>query len=194
MAKNARERLLLSTIELIRTRGVAGTGINDVIAHSGAARRSIYLNFPGGKDELVAEAASYAGRFITTVMDAATAGTDDPVVALERFVAMWRLSLIKGDFRAGCPVAVSAMAAEAAPSAVAQAAAAFAHWEERVAAGLTSAGVASKTAASLAVMTVAAIEGALILSICARDPGPIEAAGRHLRELFQLHLPNRADA
>ena len=49
----ARERLIASAIELLRRNGVAGTGLAQLLEHSGTARRSVYVNFPGGKSELV---------------------------------------------------------------------------------------------------------------------------------------------
>src|SRR5258706_426767 len=52
----ARERLIASAIEMLRRHGVAGTGLAELLENSGTARRSVYVNFPGGKSELMAEA------------------------------------------------------------------------------------------------------------------------------------------
>ena len=41
----ARERLIVSAIELLRRNGVAGTGLAALLEHSGTARRSVYVNF-----------------------------------------------------------------------------------------------------------------------------------------------------
>ena len=49
-----RERLTAATATLMQRQGVAGTGIAEILSTSGVTRRSIYLNFPGGKAELVA--------------------------------------------------------------------------------------------------------------------------------------------
>ena len=53
---SARDALITSVTGLVRRRGVAGTGLNALLEDSGVARRTVYLNFPGGKAELVAEA------------------------------------------------------------------------------------------------------------------------------------------
>jgi AcrR family transcriptional regulator len=56
-----RERLISATAELMQRHGVAGTGIAGIVDTSGVTRRSIYVNFPGGKAELVAAATRSAG-------------------------------------------------------------------------------------------------------------------------------------
>ena len=48
--------------------GVAGTGIAEILSTSGVTRRSIYLNFPGGKAELVAAATRSAGDELTALL------------------------------------------------------------------------------------------------------------------------------
>jgi AcrR family transcriptional regulator len=52
----ARDRLLRSTEEMLREVGMAGTGIKEVVARSGAPIGSLYHYFPGGKAQLVTEA------------------------------------------------------------------------------------------------------------------------------------------
>ena len=60
-----RDRLTSATATLMQRHGVAGTGIAEILATSGVTRRSIYLNFPGGKAELVAAATRSAGDEMT---------------------------------------------------------------------------------------------------------------------------------
>lgn len=59
-----RDRLLDATQELVDTAGYFGTGLNQVIAASGAPRGSLYFHFPGGKDQLVGESVRRAGQAI----------------------------------------------------------------------------------------------------------------------------------
>src|SRR5213075_2927292 len=51
-----RQRLLDATETLLRERGLAGAGIHQVVARSGAPIGSVYHFFPRGKTQLVAEA------------------------------------------------------------------------------------------------------------------------------------------
>jgi AcrR family transcriptional regulator len=49
---DARERLLESAYELFSRRGVRAVGVDEVIAHAGVAKATLYRHFPG-KDDLV---------------------------------------------------------------------------------------------------------------------------------------------
>src|ERR671935_265755 len=48
-----RERMVVSAALLIRERGARATSIDDVLAHSGAPRGSVYHHFPGGRQQLL---------------------------------------------------------------------------------------------------------------------------------------------
>ncbi len=91
----ARERLIESAIELLRRNGVAGTGLADLLEHSGTARRSVYVNFPGGKSELMTEATRTAGRLMDSTLASIAAGGDQPLVA---FADSWKQTLRASDY------------------------------------------------------------------------------------------------
>ena len=189
MADRARDKLTFATIELMRRHGVAGTGINEILGLSGVARRSIYLNFPGGKDELVAEATRAAGAFIGGVIAAAPA--PDPTAILHGFVEMWKGVLADSDFEAGCPVAAAAVGGSASPAARSAAAEVFVQWADQFGLVLIGAGVPAEQAPSLASFVVAAIEGAVMLCVCTHSVGPLDDVERHLGELLALHSSTR---
>src|SRR5437879_4717065 len=84
--KRVRDRLTSATATLMQRHDVAGTGIAEILPTSGVTRRSIYLNFPGGKAELVAAATRSAGDEMTTTLRDYVA-QPDPVGA---FTRMWR--------------------------------------------------------------------------------------------------------
>jgi AcrR family transcriptional regulator len=50
--RGARERILESAYELFSRRGVRGVGIDEVVAHAGVAKATLYAHFPS-KDDLV---------------------------------------------------------------------------------------------------------------------------------------------
>ena len=58
----AKDRMVLATLELLRQSGLAGAGINNVVDASGAPKGSVYHYFPGGKRDLVASALVEAER------------------------------------------------------------------------------------------------------------------------------------
>src|SRR5690349_7563055 len=100
---SARERLITSAIALIRSAGVAGASVSALLDHSGLARRTLYLNFPGGKPELVQAATDAAGAELTAAIREFMADAD-PAQALAAFLQMWEAMLAESDYTAGCPI------------------------------------------------------------------------------------------
>jgi AcrR family transcriptional regulator len=174
--------MIQSAALLFRERGVDGTSFTDVIDHSGAPRGSIYHWFPGGKAQLAEEATQYAGEFIAGGLARALAD-DDPVAALRRFGATWRKILRGSDFAAGCPVVSATLEGERSPGARDAAGAAFAGWEKLLAGAFAGHGVQRKRARSLATLSVAAIEGAIVLARAQRSTAPLERVGAELEAL-----------
>src|SRR5271163_2003063 len=101
-AMSARDALITSVTGLVRRRGVAGTGLIALLQDSGVARRTVYLNFPGGKEELIAEATREAGQAFTAVIQ--STGDDDPAQAIQAFIDQWKAALSESQLEAGCPI------------------------------------------------------------------------------------------
>ncbi|HEX7823786.1 MAG TPA: TetR/AcrR family transcriptional regulator [Mycobacterium sp.] len=179
------ERLTSATTTLMQRHGVAGTGIAEILSTSGVTRRSIYLNFPGGKAELVAAATRSAGdEFTTTLRDCIQ--QHDPIGA---FTGVWSEILISTDFESGCPIVAAAFSRAEAPEAANTAADVFAEWGHLLTNRLHSDGIDHAAAQSLSTTVVAALEGAVILSRAAQSTKPLEQVSRHLNELISQHRP-----
>jgi TetR/AcrR family transcriptional regulator, lmrAB and yxaGH operons repressor len=186
-SSDARDRMIASTTALIRERGVEATSLNDVLAHSGAPRGSIYHHFPGGKAQLVEEATRAAGGAFTQGMVMALEA-DDPLAALRAFADGWRAVLRESDFRAGCPIAAVAVEAGAGDAARAAAGATFAAWQDALAAALQRRGVDGPRAAGLAALAVAAIEGAVVLARAQRSEVPLERVADELLRVAEAAM------
>ena len=180
-----RERLTSATATLMQRHGVAGTGIAEILATSGVTRRSIYLNFPGGKAELVAAATRSAGDEMTAILRDSVA-QPDPIGA---FTRMWSEVLVSTDFEGGCPIVAAASGRDESPEAGSTAADVFTEWAQLLAERLSGDGVKPAVAQSLSMMIVASIEGAVILSRAARSTKPLKQVSHHLNELISAHRP-----
>lgn len=185
---SARETLVASITGLIQRRGVAGAGLSALLEESGVARRTVYLNFPGGKAELVTEATRIAGQAFSGVIRSAD-DADDPIQAVRTFIDQWKAQLQETDMEAGCPIVAAILGRAEAPAAAQAAAEAIADWRTILADRLVSSGVDSDNAQSLAALAVAAIEGAVIIALASGSTDALDAVGRHLAEVIQLHLP-----
>jgi TetR/AcrR family transcriptional regulator, lmrAB and yxaGH operons repressor len=185
---SAREALIASITGLMQRRGVAGAGLAALLEDSGVARRTVYLNFPGGKAELVAEATRIAGQALSGVIRSADDG-DDPIQAVHTFIGLWKAQLDATDMEAGCPIVAAVLGRSEAPAAAQAAAEAMDDWRAILADRLVSSGVDPDTARSVATLAVAAIEGAVVMALASGSTSPLDDVGRHLAEVIQLHLP-----
>lgn len=188
MTADSRTRMVESAAQLIRERGLSGTSFRDVIEHSGAPRGSIYHHFPEGKRQLVREAVELSGTWVADAIAQIESG-GDPVASLHAFLGVWAEILRASDFRAGCPVvAVSVEANDDEPEVTEAAATAFRAWTRALAGGLHRAGVDEERAGRLATLTVAAIEGAVVLCRAERSTGPLDDVGAELEASLRSAL------
>lgn len=181
----SRERMVRSAALLFREQGYSATAFSDVIAHSGAPRGSIYHHFPGGKAQLAQEAVAWAADAIAQRLDEALASERDAEGVLRAFLTPWREVLVRSDFRAGCPLVAITVETEAPARLTAAVAAAFAGWQELLAARLRAVPIPAPRAASLATLTVAAIEGAVLLCRARRDTAPLDAVATELASAIE---------
>jgi TetR/AcrR family transcriptional regulator, lmrAB and yxaGH operons repressor len=175
LASDSRDRMVRAAVELFRERGYAATSFGDVLARSGAPRGSIYHHFPGGKEELAAEALRrYTRASVRALRSVAESGS--AVETVRAFVLASRDALVASDYRQSCPIAGVALDLMPADNALAgQVTEAFAQWREVLRGALERDGVPAVRAAGLASLVVAAAEGALLLGRADRSPVPIEA-------------------
>jgi AcrR family transcriptional regulator len=183
---SARDALITSVTGLVRRRGVAGTGLNALLADSGVARRTVYLNFPGGKAELVAEATRLAGAELTTLIRLANDG-GDPARGIQTFIDAWKAQLSASEMQAGCPIVAAILGRSEAPAAAQAASEAVGEWQTILADCLVRSGADHDNARSLAALTVASIEGAVILALATQATAVLDDVGRHLIEVIKLH-------
>ena len=178
-----RDALIQSTIALIRRGGVAGTGIAAVLEHSGVARRSIYLNFPDGKAGLVCAATREAGDGLSAYLRD-IAGRSDSRRGLEEFVELWKRSLNDSDFEDGCPITAATLGRADSPEAADLAGETFAAWQDILAGAVDAPGMTEERRRSLAALIIAAIEGAVIMSMARRSIEPLDQVQEQLAALL----------
>jgi AcrR family transcriptional regulator len=181
---DTRTKMLISAAEVMRERGAAGVTIDEVLTRSGAPRGSVYYHFPDGRNQILTEALRYAGDAITADIDAA-AGRGAKVL-LRRFVEFWERVLLDSDFNAGCPVVAAAIgSADDEVRLAAEAGRIFAHWRTALTSAFVADGFLEPDADSLAVMSIAALEGAVVLCRSLRSSDPLHKVYEQLEFLVK---------
>lgn len=158
---DVRGRMVRGAATLLARDGLAGTSFGTVLALTGAPRGSIYHHFPGGKQELVAEATRLTGRTLLDLLPTLPHGDAGEVAA--GWCRVWRGVLERSDAGSGCAVAAVLTSAAATTVEAEVAAAVFAGWTEALAELLVRAGVRAAAAPGLASTLIAGVEGALVL-------------------------------
>jgi TetR/AcrR family transcriptional repressor of lmrAB and yxaGH operons len=186
-----KQRMVSSTITLLRERGPRGTSIDAVLAHSGSPRGSVYHHFPAGRAEMISTAVRQAGDYISSLFeDVAESG--DVRAGLDLFVQFWKQALVDSDYRAGCPVVALAVDShEDVPEATALVAEIFGEWQSTCARLLEQHGHDPARARRLAALVVAAVEGAVILCRSQRSTEPLDAV---VTELLEFVAPQADDS
>lgn len=176
--ESVRDRMLVGAAELLSRAGLSEASFRNVVERTGAPRGSIYHHFPGGKDEMVAEALEWiGGRLVSALRRTPVSSPDDVVVV---FAGLFRRLLVDSGGEAGCGVV--AVVADALPGSRPSAAAAqvFASWRRELEVMFAVAGAPEHRCSALALLTVAGVEGALVLARAEADVAVFDAAVEEL--------------
>lgn len=178
-----RQRVLATARTLFARQGLHGTGINQVLAEGGAPKGSMYFHFPGGKQQLAAEAMQTSAAEMATAIKATIEAIDDPPAAVRAMADALGQRLVESQFQEGCPLATVAL--ESAGAEVVRDACrdGYQQWLDLIAADLVKHGLTNDRAQGLAVLILSSIEGALLLARVQRSTDPLRAVADRIAPL-----------
>lgn len=178
MAATTKDRILAASIRLFRRQGYTGTGLKEIAAESDAPWGSLYHHFPEGKEQLVSDAMAAFGERYASAIAHTLEEAEDPAVGIEAVFEMAAEALERSRFTEGCPIgAVSLEAAGASERIRETCAETLNSWFEVIERHLRDHGLDERRAAELARFSVAAIEGACVVSRALRDATPMRVTG-----------------
>ena len=172
--------MIRATARLMRRQGYAATGWRQVVADSGTPWGSQSHHFPGGKEQLAAEAVALAGHRYEQLLHAALDGRH-PADAVASWVELAAAELEASGWADGCPVATVALETAHNSAVLAEACrAALSSWHIAITEAIKAQGIASADALRLAALVLAGVEGGLLLARAYRSPEPLRAVGDEL--------------
>lgn len=185
----SRERLLDAGIELMRTSGLAGAGINEIVRASGAPKGSVYHHFPGGKQQIATEALARYRVRVADFIAAAMARGRTPGGRVRALFAAFAERLAASEFRRSCAAAAVCLDLDDESLALRQPVAeALTAWTEVIAQGLGLPD--ARRARPLAGLVLSAIEGAYIRGRATGSVEPFTEAGHWLAVLADQQQPS----
>ncbi|KQR01337.1 TetR/AcrR family transcriptional regulator [Paenarthrobacter sp. Y-19] len=180
-----RQRLVESMLDLVQLHGYHGTGLNTVLARSGAPKGSLYFHFPEGKTGLGVAAVALAGDHFGELIGKATTTATSPAAVVDALIAELKNILETSDYQAGCPVSSVALDAASENEPLREACSrVYDGWIQAVSGYLSTFGVEEGNAHSLATSIICLVEGSLILSRAHKSTQPMDAAAGTLKTLL----------
>ena len=192
MASDTRARMIETTARLLQHRGYHGASLNEILEACGAPRGSLYFHFPGGKEQLAIEATRAAVDEATQALAAVLAQSKTAAAGVRGYAEAAAQLMRESDYTFGCPVSPLILDASGGVAELAKLCRdAFETWTGMIAAALAAAGAPKGRAASLALLSVTAIEGALLAARAYRDIKPLMTVGAELETVLTAALPRR---
>ncbi|MEV4144731.1 TetR/AcrR family transcriptional regulator [Amycolatopsis sp. NPDC049691] len=186
---DTRQRMLDTAADLFHTQGYHATGLTQLTTAGGAPKGSLYFHFPGGKEQLAAEAVRLSGERTGALLEAVLKDAPDAPAAIDRAVEALAAFLTESDFQRGCPLATVALDAAAESEPIREACVhGYSSWHEILREYLARQQLSAERADELATVVLAAIEGGLLLARTRRDLAPLRAVATHLHATLDREL------
>jgi TetR/AcrR family transcriptional regulator, lmrAB and yxaGH operons repressor len=188
-----RQSIIDSAVTLFRRKGYSGTGLSDLIEHSGAPKGSLYHYFPAGKPAIGAAAVAFAGeRVVDTLLhlDSQTESTADLLRGHARLLGKWMKA---SAFTDGCPITTVLLEMAPSDESITEAGRlAYASRKQILISKLMRDGFSKAKSAGLATLCSSAIQGSLIQSRVEQSAVPIITTAEELALLLERSKPLEA--
>jgi AcrR family transcriptional regulator len=189
VATGTKDRIVNASAELFRRKGYTGTGLKQIVAEAEAPFGSLYHFFPGGKEQLGAEAIRASGAVYGQLIEAVFDPAPDPVTGVRLFFAGAAAHLEETDYADACPIATVALEVSSVSEEMRVACAEV--FESWIAAGsqrLERAGLTPERSRELITAMLAALEGAFVLARASRTTAPLLVAGDAMAAVVAAEL------
>ncbi|AAS70180.1 TetR/AcrR family transcriptional regulator [Leptospira interrogans] len=162
---HTKQEMITAARKLIQAKGVASTGLMEIVAAAETSRGSIYHHFPGGKDELICLAIEEAAILAELGILRAGKKGKNAAEVIQKIASLFRQVPENSKWQVGCPVAATAIEGHSQSKIVRDAVAnAFSRWSKAIEFTLSEAGLKPEDAKSIGIGIVAALEGGLLLA------------------------------
>jgi TetR/AcrR family transcriptional regulator, lmrAB and yxaGH operons repressor len=186
-----RDQIIETTCDLMENQGYHATGLNEIVKESGSPKGSLYYYFPGGKEEIAAEAVAWAGRKTAARVREALLEKETAGEAIQDLLYRIAFIIEESGYRAGGPLTAVAMET-ATTSERLNLACRQAYQEIRAAFAekLQGSGIPSERAVHLAAFITASVEGGILLSRTDHSGAPLRLVADQVRTLVEGESKN----
>ncbi|MEX0682869.1 MAG: TetR/AcrR family transcriptional regulator [Dehalococcoidia bacterium] len=191
METTTKDRILNTTAELFRRYGYTGTGMKQIVTEARAPFGSVYHFFPGGKEQLGREVIGRSGQMYQDLFEAIIGAAPDVVTGVHDLFSGAAEVLRQSDYADACPIATVALEVASTSEPLREATAGvFESWIAAGTARFVMAGVDETRARELAILLIASLEGAFILSRATRTTEAMGVARVAIEQVVRAALPS----
>jgi AcrR family transcriptional regulator len=176
--------MLDAATALMRRTGLSGAGINEIVRVSGAPKGSVYHFFPGGKQQIAAEALGDYTAGVAAFIDATLATGRSPGGKVRALFDAFAVRIEQGGYIHSCPAGTVCLDLDDDMEELRRVVAgAFEHYVDAIAAHFAFRD--RRRARSFASLLLTAIEGAYIRGRAERSGEAFRESGRWLARLAE---------
>jgi TetR/AcrR family transcriptional regulator, lmrAB and yxaGH operons repressor len=183
-----KDQIIQTTCALIEKQGYHATGLNQIVAESGAPKGSLYYYFPEGKDQIAEAAIDLAGRMVEARVRDSLQDFEEPAEAVRQLLHTIAHHVEQSRFAAGGPLQTVALETAASSERLNLACRlAYDRVQAVMHARLVAHGFSPEKATEMALFIIGTIEGAVMLSRTYHTGDPLRQAGEMLAQLIRFH-------
>lgn len=177
------EKFIRTASKLMETQGYHATGLNQIIAESGAPRGSLYYHFPGGKEELASQVITRNGKTFARLIMENMQENIAPADSVREFIIGVAGGLEATGFQSGGPLTTIALeTANTSDRLNHVCREAYQAIQEAFSQKLHRLGISEEDAPSLAEFIMIAIEGGILLSRTRHSNEPLKRVANTMHE------------
>ena len=176
-----KELLVQTTGQLLEKQGYHATALSEILEESGTPKGSLYHYFPGGKEQIAAEAIEHTGKTLAEHIRSELSRHTNPAIAVRELLLAIAERVESSDYCSGGPLTAVAIETVNASEPLNRACReAYQQMQESFSSRFVQAGIEPAKASRMAEFTLAAIEGASILSRTQKSGDPLRRVSDEL--------------
>ncbi|TGK06739.1 TetR/AcrR family transcriptional regulator [Leptospira semungkisensis] len=183
----AKEKMVRAMADRLELGGYAGTGLNDIVEDAKAPKGSIYFHFPGGKEELAAQALLLAGKELASQLEGVLGSSKSVSAGIQKVFLALESRLVSSNFSKGCPISTTASETASEPSLVnSTCAGIYQDWTSIFDSFFQKNGIDKTRSFALAISILSLLEGSILISRTNRNTDAIRSAAKTAKILVSL--------
>ena len=183
---STRDLIIRAACALLEKQGYPATSLDEIVKESGAPKGSLYYYFPDGKEQIVSEAVLYSGAILVERMRSELAKYDNPIQSIYEYIVRLANKVEEKNFSPGNPLTIVAVEAAGSSEHISRACReVYAQIEAVLLEKLLCCGLSDSQAAEQASLTLAGLEGGIILSRVHRTADPLRSIASHFNSSLQ---------